>query len=229
MDLDSVNIINSEMDSLAKDFPILKEKYKTVGSNSKMKCIAHANNALVEFSPKSINKDAIAKEFENNKNRAADIQKKITFYTKHPRFYGEKYSKKEIAKLEKKLKFSRYGVGDDWDDPEKYVRGVVVHESGHTILYRKALKQIAASGKIKKTHPIRGEYEVYKTTIEETDAYMAVNDAFKQAKKTGDIYKVSEYGNTTMHEFFAETFVMYRFEKEKLSDYIINMIEEVVK
>ena len=120
-------------------------------------------------------------------------------------------------------------VGDDWDDPEKYVRGVVVHESGHTILYRKALKQIAASGKIKKTHPNRGEYEVYKITIEETDAYMAVNDAFKQAKKTGDIYKVSEYGNTTMHEFFAETFVMYRFEKEKLSDYIINMIEEVVK
>lgn len=32
-----------------------------------------------------------------------------------------------------------------------------------------------------------------------------------------------------MHEFFAETFVMYWFEKEKLSDYIINMIEEVVK
>ena len=56
-----------------------------------------------------------------------------------------------------------------------------------------------------------------------------VNDAFMQAKKTGDIYKVSEYGNTTMHEFFAETFVMYWFEKEKLSDYIINMIEEVVK
>ena len=55
-----------------------------------------------------------------------------------------------------------------------------------------------------------------------------VNDAFKQAKKTGDIYKVSEYGNTTMHEFFAETFAMYEIGEEELPSYIVEMIKEVI-
>ena len=51
----------------------------------------------------------------------------------------------------------------------------------------------------------------------------------QKAKATGDIYGISEYASSEMHEFFAETFVMYRFEKDKLPSYIIEMIEKVIK
>ena len=61
----------------------------------RMKAIAHANDEIIEFSPKYINKDAIAKAFETHKNRAETIQNNITFYTEHSGFYGEKFSKKE--------------------------------------------------------------------------------------------------------------------------------------
>ena len=40
---------------------------------------------------------------------------------------------------------------------------------------------------------------------------------------------ISQRAKFNEREFFAETFVMYRFEKNKLPSYIIEMIEKVIK
>ena len=47
--------------------------------------------------------------------------------------------------------------------------------------------------------------------------------------ETGDINMISHYARKNRKEFFAEAFVMYKLNKEKLLDYITHMIEEVVK
>ena len=102
--------------------------------------------------------------------------------------------------------------------PDECLRGIVTHETGHTILYRKAFEQQTSAG-------LRKNWR----TLDQTESYKAVESAMQKAKATGDIYGISEYASSEMHEFCAETFVMYRFEKDKLPSYIIEMIEKVIK
>ena len=71
--------------------------------------------------------------------------------------------------------------------------------------------------------------EHYKLTEYDTKAYKAVTEARRLARENGDIYKISKYANTDIHEFFAECFTIYEGGVEKLPDYINNMVIEVVE
>jgi hypothetical protein len=86
----------------------------------------------------------------------------------------------------------------------------VTHETGHTILYRKAMQEGI-------------------NNLEITETYQLVRNAYTTARLNGDIYQISEYANEDIHEFFSETFLMYRFDKHKLPKYIIDMIKEIIK
>lgn len=88
-------------------------------------------------------------------------------------------------------------------------------------MYRAIFREIEAGGKI--------DAYKYKLHNEDTKTYEIINKTFEQAKQTGDIYKISYYGNTKFEEFFAESFVIYETGTEELPDYINNMFEEVLK
>ena len=56
----------------------------------------------------------------------------------------------------------------------------------------------------------------------------SVNEAYRKAKSTGDIYKISEYASSDEQEFFAETFAMYHLGEE-LPAYIRDMVKGVLE
>ena len=100
------------------------------------------------------------------------------------------------------------------DSLNDYIRGNITHEAGHTILIRKALEERVDKNRF---------------DLDGTPSYKLVNQTLKRAVRSGDIDKISRYAATTLHEFFAESFVMYRYQRDKLPDYIIETIEEVLK
>lgn len=100
------------------------------------------------------------------------------------------------------------------DSLNDYIRGNITHEAGHTILIRKALEERVDKNRF---------------DLDGTPSYKLVNKTLKRAVRSGDIDKISRYAATTLHEFFAESFVMYRYQRDKLPDYIIETIEEVLK
>ena len=92
---------------------------------------------------------------------------------------------------------------------------------GRTLLHNNAREDI-------QRHWItHAELKIANLKIEDTASYKLVEDTFKQAINNGDIYKISKYAKTDCWEFFSESFVIYRFEKDKLPEYIIDMIERV--
>jgi predicted SprT family Zn-dependent metalloprotease len=58
----------------------------------------------------------------------------------------------------------------------------------------------------------------------------SLRDAYKKAISSGDISQISDYAKTDRKggEFFAETFAMYE-RGDKLPDYVLSMIKEVLK
>jgi hypothetical protein len=50
--------------------------------------------------------------------------------------------------------------------------------------------------------------------------------AYKKARETGDIFKLSQYGDTDKDEFFAEMFCA-REHGEQLPDYIEEIVREI--
>ena len=54
-----------------------------------------------------------------------------------------------------------------------------------------------------------------------------VDDAFRKAKQTGDIYSISQYASTDSHEFFAECFCAH-YHGEEFPDYIEQMLKEAL-
>ena len=83
----------------------------------------------------------------------------------------------------------------------------LAHEFGHTI----------SDQRIGMINP-SGEWEI-------NDSWKAT---VKKMQKTGDIYNISKYGGSDSSEAFAECFTMYVHEPDKLPDYVIKAIEEVL-
>ena len=54
-----------------------------------------------------------------------------------------------------------------------------------------------------------------------------VDATYKKARNNGDIFNLSYYADQDKCEFFAESFAMYDLG-EKLPDYIVEMITEVL-
>lgn len=59
------------------------------------------------------------------------------------------------------------------------------------------------------------------------DGRAIIKQAYRESKKNGEIYKVSEYGAKDVHEFFAECFAMYIAEEEQLPPTIAKMFKEL--
>ena len=68
----------------------------------------------------------------------------------------------------------------------------------------------------------------YNKTPEAKRKGKLILNTYLNAKLTGDINKISYYARKNRKEFFAEAFVIYKSGKEKLPEYITQMIEEVI-
>ena len=98
------------------------------------------------------------------------------------------------------------------------VKSTIYHEMGH-IIADQLCGQINGS-KYMKTGISTQEAKQKRQLIEQTYIECVGNQS---------IYKISEYGGTNEHEFFAECYAMYKMGKEKLPENIEKMIEGVLK
>lgn len=174
--------------------------------------LMHANGEIVEISSKlaKASKEEIVETFESVAGEKRNIGirdsiKRIKELIAQDEGKTEWWSasikkdrEKRLKELEEKSKFSRWTCQTS---AETFVRDTTFHEFGHTVMYR--------------------------AVDNDPHAEAVVVNAFKKAKKTGDIYKISEYASTKSAEFFAETFAM-RQTKQKLPDYINEMLDYVI-
>lgn len=122
--------------------------------------------------------------------------------------------KQNIKNLEESVKYMRHNVCYEHKEAES----VVSHEAGH-ILADQLFGQINGSAGFKKG--VSAETAKRKQAL--------VEQAFKDAKNSGDIYKISEYASSDAEEFFAECFAIRQMGKEQLPPAIEKMMKEVLE
>jgi putative component of toxin-antitoxin plasmid stabilization module len=114
----------------------------------------------------------------------------------------EKFGK-QIDKIKKDLKFSRYNV----IYKEKEIETVLTHEYGHFL----SMNLLDRSS---------DEYNHEKALL--------IKNTYKEAKKKDDVYKISKYATENIDEFFADTFTIYEMGQEKLPNYLEDMVKKVI-
>ena len=210
--LNNVNKVNETLEDLTTRFPT--NKVGTLNTNGRLKrANARACFDELEINTSYLNNDIKpydwAARIEKDKKQAEHYK---TFLG-NPK-YDQKAIKKYIREVEEEVKFSRWSVSSASGDIADTIR----HEYGH-IVADQYIGQI--NGKW-----ANGNF-AHNSNNELWKSCRKVDDVFEQAKKSGDIYKISRYANTNSHEFFAETFTMYA-KGEKLPDYIEEMMKEVL-
>lgn len=123
-------------------------------------------------------------------------------------------AEKNLESAREEAKYSRHNVCYKGEE----VKSVITHEMGHCIA-----DQLCGQ--------INGK-ACLKQGINENTAKRKVDlirNTYTDACKSGEITKISAYGATNEHEFFAEAFTMYKMGKEKLPEKIEKMIVEVLK
>ena len=133
---------------------------------------------------------------------------------------GKKSWKTKANKYEYASHFERWTVDKVATSKEQYLQMTVTHEYGHVIADQ-YIGQINGWMALGYSDQAMNDAEPLRKLIEAT---------YRKAKKDETFFKWgSAYGGTDKYEFFAETFTSYVWEREKLPEYAIKMIEEVVE
>lgn len=202
--LDNINEINEQLTILNAKYPT--RKLTDMKQNGRMKAVARACFDSLEIHGKKI---GIAKDgtFEENQT----IYKNMIHAIKS-RYQNGKLPpdmQKKVERYEKLLRYKRWGVTNDYG-----VRGTVTHEYGHIIADQY-------------WGMINGGYAKKGFISTEQPQKVKLIQVYEKAKKTGDIFNISQYAATDEHEFFAEAFTAREFG-EKLPDYINDIVEEIL-
>lgn len=205
LSLDAVNIINETLTELTERFPI--KALDNLVSNSRLKrAAARANFCELEIKP-TIGKEG--RTAEEVRELYETQLKKYKEAVENASPSMKKQYNKAIRQIEEALKYKRWTVGDIT------IKATIAHEYGH-ILADQYCGQI---------NSIRANPKAFEK--EAIDMRNSISHAYREAKKSGDIYNISQYGATDEYEFFAETFAAY-FLGEKLPDYIEDMLKGVL-
>ena len=207
--LDRINAVNETLTALQEYVPTKKlASIETLRG----KANACANYQTLKLNPSRL--AATAREYY------AEIQQRrqdsIDLIKKH--FEGRAIppkQQKDIAKLERQMKFKRFAVGDQFENELDIVRSTIAHEYGHVVA-----DQFFGQINQNRANPN------YATNTELRDTVEAWRELFKRAKKDGSIYNLSEYGASNADEYFAECFAA-RFNGETLPDYIESFMKEL--
>lgn len=207
--LANVNTINETLTYLTERYPI-----------NQLEQITNKSRGVMSASFRSLNISGgklgtlLTEEQENFRRQQENTRELIESLKK--RYEGKKMPwdiEQKIEKLENKLKFTRFGVHASYDN---HVRDTVIHEYGHILAdqYFGQINREKANANYSTNWQLKGMANKWE-------------QALKKARDTGDIYKLSEYGNTNVYEFFAESFLA-REKGEKLPDYVESLMKEVL-
>ena len=137
------------------------------------------------------------------KNELAKYEINKILYEKTGNLKDVAKFEKQIEKIKKDLKFSRYNV----IYKEKEIETVLTHEYGHFL----SMNLLDRNS---------DEYNHEKALL--------IKNTYKEAKKKDDVYKISKYATENIDEFFADTFTIYEMGQEKLPNYLEDMVKKVI-
>ena len=209
--VENCNAINKKLNELTSKYPI--NELNKIGGPARGRAIMSACYDQLNINRKLIGGTQLAdgqKEFEAiQESRRAQIERMKSRYKN----VIPKDIQKQIDVLEHKLKYSRWTVFDE-SNP---IGATVSHEYGHILAdqYFGQINGSRANPNFSKNYEMRGYVKKWE-------------DVFKKAKKSEDIFGLSEYGATNAYEFFAESFAA-RELGEKLPDYVEELMEEILR
>lgn len=230
VDLETVNTVTKRLEYLTSKYPTKKLDYITFKKMSDSIGASSAYNQInVNSNLKAYNKNVLqpaewqkfvdtnlGKLQEWKKNTEVKLNSTSDSSTK---FWAQEAIKKYDKQIKQWTEYKNY-LRDNVSYVGAEIESVVSHEYGH-ILADQKIGQINGY-KANKDYSISSDNELYKKC-------KMCENVFKQAKKNKDIYKISCYGSSNVREFFAESFAIYSMGKEELPQYIVDMIEEVMK
>lgn len=212
LSIENANKVNETLSELTEKYPI--KRLETIRQKAQGS-VARASFERLEINGKKLGKVLDEETINFNITQAVN---RHTIDEIMKRYEGKNAVpwdvERRIIKLENKLKFTRWGVHSTYED---HVKGVVTHEYGH----------ILADQYFGMTNDARANPN-FNTNWALREMDNKWRKAFETAVKNGDIYKLSEYGSTNYHEFFAESFAA-REMGETLPDYVESLFEEVLK
>ena len=212
LSIENANKVNETLSELTEKYPI--KRLETIRQKAQGS-VARASFERLEINGKKLGKVLDEETINFNITQAMN---RHTIDEIRKRYEGKNAVpwdvERRIIKLENKLKFTRWGVHSTYED---HVKGVVTHEYGH----------ILADQYFGMTNDARANPN-FNTNWALREMDNKWRKAFETAVKNGDIYKLSEYGSTNYHEFFAESFAA-REMGETLPDYVESLFEEVLK
>ena len=207
MSLEQMNDTNRELLTLTTKYPTLP--LENIKGNSRIKAVAQSHHALLEINGKKLG-DMDTSVWEANR-----LWYEASISDIEARYSDGKIPKdlqRRLDDMRKKLQYERWAISKTYGSV-----GTIAHEYGH-ILSDQYFGMI--------NHGLANPaYNDPQKQQEMTARVNLVNDAYKKAIQTGDIYRISQYGATDADEFFAETFAA-REMGETLPDYITKMLEE---
>ena len=220
MDIASINAITKQFEYLNSKYQV--NKLESITFSGRMNSDV---GAMANWSSLTINKNikAYGKSVLQPKEWTEHIAKSIEKQKMKKKEYENAGSKATAFAIEKRLKqlieYAKYRRSNVCYKGRE-IETTMAHEYGHIIADQKAgqLNGRWANKAFEKTdgNPL---YEKVKM----------IDNVYRQAKANGDIYKISVYAASNSKEFFAETFAIYAMQEEILPEYILKMIEEVIK
>jgi len=209
LSVENANIINEALTDLTFNYPI--NTLDKIEANTRLKrAKAKSYYGGIEINPKIksmvVDDEAL---FEEYKTLIATYQEKKKTASPDMR---KRYDR-AIKQMEESLKYNRWSVSSEGSQSD--VRKTIIHEYGHIIA-----DQYFGQLNYSRANPNFNSPEAYKLK-------KSVDMAYKKAKETGDIYKISQYAASNTEEFFAEAFSMYHLGEE-LPDYVSEMVKGVV-
>lgn len=227
MNVHTLNIMNKTLVGLMAKYGLV-EKLNTYGAASISSASMHANNELIEISSTvaKMSDETVKNTFTRVSREEAKEKLKVLEKEKEEaqkRGDDTWILDNKISNMRGMTTYREFSASHKSGSAEDFIGITTIHEFGHTLMFRKMIEEI--------TH---GEYSggnmalslFDKKELTNTKVGKAIRDAYAKARKTKDIYEISEYSNTNYHEFFAETFAM-RESGQKLPDYVENMLKEV--
>lgn len=212
LSLANANLVNEQLNVLTSKYPINR---LGIVAHKAQKGVACANYERLQIDGKKLGKTLTGAAEQYKRIQASDLETLQDFLGRYKDAHRiPPGPQKFIDKLQAKLKFKRWGVHESYED---HIKCIVTHEYGHILSdqYFGMINKNLANGNYSKNWGLREQKKKWE-------------EAFMKARQTGDIYKISEYANTNVDEFFAESFLA-REMGEKLPDYIESLLVEVLQ
>ena len=201
---DVVNAVNRELMELRARYP--SNELVVLKQNGRISANASSNGGLLQFNGRKINgATKTVEEFHAEAKSVMERLSKMFPDGNIPSEYMDAY-----RKCQERLKYQRWSVSSSYGT----INATIPHEYGH-ILSDQYFGMI--NGRT---------YCPEAFTPEAREKVRLVEETYRRAKKTGDIYGLSQYASTDAHEFLAEAFAS-KWMGETLPDYIESMLGSV--